>query len=64
MLPLRIVETDREGFDEPIVELWRDDDFVGMADQTTGEVVTVNYCPRRNSRSRSAMLMLVQVGRP
>ena len=30
MLPLRIVETDREGFDEPVVELWRDDDFVGM----------------------------------
>ena len=30
MLPLRIVETDREGFDEPVVEIWRDDDFVGM----------------------------------
>jgi hypothetical protein len=30
MLPLRIVETDRPEFDEPVVELWRDDDFVGM----------------------------------
>jgi hypothetical protein len=30
MLPLRIVESDREGFDEPVVEIWRDDDFVGM----------------------------------
>ncbi len=30
MIPLRIVESDREGFDQPIVELWRDDDFIGM----------------------------------
>lgn len=30
MLPLRIVETDRPDFDEPVVELWREDDFVGM----------------------------------
>lgn len=30
MLPLRIVETDRPEFDEPVVELWREDDFVGM----------------------------------
>lgn len=30
MIPLRIVESDREGFDQPIVELWRDDEFVGM----------------------------------
>jgi len=30
VLPLRIVETSREGFEEPVVELWRDDDFVGM----------------------------------
>ena len=30
MLPLRIVETDRPEFDEPVVELWRDDEFVGM----------------------------------
>ena len=27
---MRLVETDREGFDEPVVELWRDDEFVGM----------------------------------
>lgn len=31
MLPLRIVETDRPEFDEPVVELWRDDEFIGMA---------------------------------
>lgn len=30
MLPLRIVESERDGFDEPVVELWRDDEFVGM----------------------------------
>jgi hypothetical protein len=27
---MRIVESEREGFDEPVVELWRDDEFVGM----------------------------------
>ncbi|MDX2467423.1 MAG: hypothetical protein QNL12_08920 [Acidimicrobiia bacterium] len=30
MLPLRIVETDRPEFDEPVVELWREEEFVGM----------------------------------
>ncbi|MDJ0663377.1 MAG: hypothetical protein QNJ75_02375 [Acidimicrobiia bacterium] len=30
MLPLRIVETDRPEFDEPVVELWRDEEFIGM----------------------------------
>lgn len=30
MLPLRIVETDREDFDEPVVEIWRDSEFIGM----------------------------------
>lgn len=30
MIPFRIVESDREGFDTPVVELWRDDEFVGM----------------------------------
>lgn len=30
MIPLRIVETDRPEFDEPVVELWRDDAFIGM----------------------------------
>ena len=30
VIPIRLVETDREGFDRPVVELWRDDDFVGM----------------------------------
>lgn len=30
MLPIRIIETEREDFEGPIVELWRDDDFIGM----------------------------------
>jgi hypothetical protein len=30
MLPLRIVESERDGFDQPIVEIWRDDEFIGM----------------------------------
>jgi len=30
MIPLRFVETDRADFDEPVVELWRGDEFVGM----------------------------------
>jgi len=30
VIPIRLHETDREGFDEPVVELWRDDEFVGM----------------------------------
>lgn len=30
MLPLRIVETERPEFDEPVVELWREEEFVGM----------------------------------
>lgn len=30
MLPIRMVETDREDFDGAIVEFWREDDFVGM----------------------------------
>ena len=29
MLPLRVVEKDIEDFDEPVVELWREHDFVG-----------------------------------
>ena len=30
MLPLRIVESDRDEFDQPVVEIWRDNEFVGM----------------------------------
>ncbi len=30
MLPLRIIETERDGFDQTVVELWRENDFVGM----------------------------------
>lgn len=30
MLPIRMVETEREDFDGTIVEFWRDDDFIGM----------------------------------
>lgn len=44
MLPLRIVETDREGFDEPVVELWRDDEFVGMV-FWDGEATVVQVYP-------------------
>lgn len=29
MIPIRIVEKDHEDFDEPVVELWRDNDFIG-----------------------------------
>jgi hypothetical protein len=29
MLPLRLVEKDHDDFEEPIVELWREDEFVG-----------------------------------
>ena len=31
MLPIRLIETEREDFDGPIVEFWRDDTFIGMA---------------------------------
>ena len=44
MLPLRIVETDREGFEEPVVELWRDDEFVGMV-FWDGEATVVQVYP-------------------
>ena len=30
MYPLRIVETEREGFEQTVVELWRENEFVGM----------------------------------
>lgn len=30
MLPIRMVETEREDFDGTIVEMWREDDFIGM----------------------------------
>jgi hypothetical protein len=30
MIPLRIVETEREDFDEPVVEIWMENEFVGM----------------------------------
>ena len=30
MLPLRIIESEREEFDEPVVEIWRVDEFIGM----------------------------------
>ena len=30
MLPIVLVETDRDDFDTPVVELWRGDSFVGM----------------------------------
>ena len=30
MLPIRLIETERDDFDGPVVELWREDDFVGF----------------------------------
>lgn len=30
MLPIRIIETSRDDFDGPVIELWRDDEFVGL----------------------------------
>jgi hypothetical protein len=44
MIPMRIVESDREGFDEPVVELWRDDEFIGMV-FWDGEVSVVQVYP-------------------
>ena len=44
MIPLRFVETDRAGFDEPVVELWRDNDFVGMV-FWDGEAAVVQIYP-------------------
>ena len=43
MLPLRIVETERPDFDDPIVELWREDDFVGMVFWDGEEAVVQIY---------------------
>ena len=31
MLPIRLIETERDDFDGPIVEFWREDTFIGMA---------------------------------
>ena len=44
MIPMRIVESEREGFDEPVVELWRDDEFVGMV-FWDGDVAVVQVYP-------------------
>jgi hypothetical protein len=30
MIPIRLAETERDDFDGPIVELWRQDEFIGM----------------------------------
>ena len=43
MLPLRIVETEREGFDQTVVELWREDEFVGMVFWDGGATVVQIY---------------------
>jgi len=47
MLPLRLVETDRPEFDQPVVELWRDDEFVGMV-FWDGEEAIVQIYPDRD----------------
>ena len=38
MIPLRINETDHEDFDEPIVELWRDNEFVGYGAEIAAQI--------------------------
>lgn len=47
MIPLRIVETEREDFDGPIVELWRDDEFIGMV-FWDGETSVVQVYPSKD----------------
>jgi hypothetical protein len=44
MLPIRLIETEREDFEGPIVEFWRDDTFVGMV-FWDGEVPIVQFYP-------------------
>jgi len=44
MLPLHIVETDQSDFDEPVVELWRENEFVGMV-FWDGEAAVVEIYP-------------------
>ncbi len=43
---MRLVESAREGFSEPVVEVWRDDEFVGQVYwDEEGEVAVVNIYP-------------------
>lgn len=44
MIPLRIVETERDDFDGPIAELWRDEEFVGQV-FWDGETTIVQIYP-------------------
>ncbi|RPI23228.1 MAG: hypothetical protein EHM57_04270, partial [Actinobacteria bacterium] len=44
MIPIRIVETERPDFEGPVVELWRDDEFVGQV-FWDGEVPVVQFYP-------------------
>jgi hypothetical protein len=44
MIPLRIVEAEREDFDGSVVELWRDDEFIGMV-FWDGEATVVQVYP-------------------
>jgi hypothetical protein len=44
MIPLRIVETERDDFEGPIAELWRDDDFIGQV-FWDGETTIVQIYP-------------------
>lgn len=43
VIPMRIVETSREGFDEPVVEIWRDDEFIGMVFWDDEETIVQIY---------------------
>jgi hypothetical protein len=60
MLPLRIVETERDGFSETVVELWRDDEFVGMV-FWDGSATIVNIYPTAGDVFDLELNDLVQV---
>ena len=44
MIPIRIVETERPDFEGPVVELWRDDEFIGQV-FWDGDVAVVQIYP-------------------
>jgi hypothetical protein len=50
MIPLRIIETDREEFDGTVAELWREDEFVGMV-FWDGERLIADFYPDEGEES-------------
>jgi hypothetical protein len=43
VIPIRIVETERDDFEGPVVELWRDDEFIGQVFWDDGVPVVQIY---------------------